>query len=72
MKPSRETIRNVRSIIAVALVAAVEAFQPFTADEIKNAMTYYIGFGTGPYGASHRKNIVGLQRSTPTPQSSPG
>jgi uncharacterized protein (DUF1697 family) len=45
-------------------LAAVEAFQPFTPDKIANAMTYYIGFGTGPYGATHKKNVASLQTET--------
>lgn len=45
-------------------LAAVESFQPFSAAKIENAMTYYIGFGTGPYGSVHKKNVAGLQTAT--------
>lgn len=45
-------------------LAAVESFKPFAADKIENAMAYHVGFGTGPYGAVHKKNLAGLE--TPT------
>jgi uncharacterized protein (DUF1697 family) len=45
-------------------LAAVDAYRPFAPGKIENAMTYYIGFGTGPYGAVHKKNVAGLQTAT--------
>jgi uncharacterized protein (DUF1697 family) len=45
-------------------LAAVDAFRPFPSDRIENALGYYIGFGTGPYGAAHKKNVAGLQSAT--------
>jgi len=45
-------------------LAAVDAFRPFPHDKIENALAYHVGFGTGPYGAVHKKNVAGLQTAT--------
>lgn len=45
-------------------LAAVEAFKPFPPGKTENAVAYHIGFGTGPYGTSHKKSIAGLQTAT--------
>jgi uncharacterized protein (DUF1697 family) len=45
-------------------LAAVEAFRPFAAGKIENAVAYHVGFGTGPYAETHKKNIAGLQTAT--------
>jgi uncharacterized protein (DUF1697 family) len=45
-------------------LAAVEAFRPFAADKMANAVAYHVGFGTGPYGAAHKKSVAGLQTAT--------
>lgn len=45
-------------------LAAIEAFEPFEPGKTEDAVAYHIGFGAGPYGASHKKGIAGLQTAT--------
>lgn len=45
-------------------LAAVEVFQPFSPGKTESAVAYHVGFGTGPYGASQKKGITGLQTAT--------
>lgn len=45
-------------------LAAVDAFKPFAPGKVENAIAYHVGFGTGPYGDTHKKGVAGLQTAT--------